>query len=171
MHKLCCGFSLKLCSDLSHTNQFIVGLALCALGNICTTEMARDLAPEVEKQLHSNNSYIRKKVSLQFWLVICCIRAILGFELFWCDALIGFSVAVLQKLVMYYIQDPLVLYLPVVPSCLLYSLIQRISGRRAVVIEALMSAHYSPYLCLGCECVPVGSLVLCADCPQGTRPC
>jgi vesicle coat complex subunit len=104
MHMLCCGFSLKMCSDLSHTNQFIVGLALCALGNICTAEMARDLAPEVEKQLHSNNSYIRKKVSLQFWLVICCIRAILGFELFWCE----FSVAVLQKLVMYYIQDPLV---------------------------------------------------------------
>nr|PNR49301.1 hypothetical protein PHYPA_011197 [Physcomitrium patens] len=50
------------CSDLSHTNQFIVGLALCALGNICTAEMARDLAPEVEKLLHSSNSYIRKKV-------------------------------------------------------------------------------------------------------------
>lgn len=34
-----------------------------------------------------------------------------------------------------------------------------------------MSAHHSPHLCLGFECVPVGSLVLCADCPQGTRPC
>lgn len=37
--------------------------------------------------------------------------------LFWSDALIEFSIAVLQKLVMHYIQDPLVLYLPVVPSC------------------------------------------------------
>ncbi|XP_052619868.1 AP-1 complex subunit gamma-2-like [Lactuca sativa] len=36
--------SLK--QDLNHTNQYIVGLALCALGNICSVEMARDLAPE-----------------------------------------------------------------------------------------------------------------------------
>jgi AP-1 complex subunit gamma-1 len=50
-------------SDLNHSNQFIVGLALCALGNICSAEMARDLAGEVEKLLGSNNSYIRKKVA------------------------------------------------------------------------------------------------------------
>ncbi|GMP82852.1 hypothetical protein CsSME_00036982 [Camellia sinensis var. sinensis] len=36
--------SLK--QDLNHFNQYIVGLALCALGNICSAEMARDLAPE-----------------------------------------------------------------------------------------------------------------------------
>nr|KAJ0204782.1 hypothetical protein LSAT_V11C500292730 [Lactuca sativa] len=41
--------SLK--QDLNHTNQYIVGLALCALGNICSVEMARDLAPEVERLL------------------------------------------------------------------------------------------------------------------------
>lgn len=35
---------------------------MCALGNICSSEMARDLAPEVERLLNSNNSYIRKKV-------------------------------------------------------------------------------------------------------------
>eukprot|EP01113_Clastostelium_recurvatum_P006468 TRINITY_DN1291_c0_g1_i4.p1 TRINITY_DN1291_c0_g1~~TRINITY_DN1291_c0_g1_i4.p1 ORF type:complete len:891 (-),score=263.42 TRINITY_DN1291_c0_g1_i4:85-2706(-) len=54
--------SLK--NDLNHPNQFIVGLALTALGNIGTTGMARDTAPEVEKLLASTNPYIRKKAAL-----------------------------------------------------------------------------------------------------------
>ena len=33
--------SLK--QDLSHQTQFIVGLALCTLGTICSPEMSRDL--------------------------------------------------------------------------------------------------------------------------------
>ena len=41
--------SLKL--DLNHINQYIVGLAPFALGNICSVEMACDLAPEVERLL------------------------------------------------------------------------------------------------------------------------
>ncbi|KAL1550889.1 AP-1 complex subunit gamma-2-like isoform X1 [Salvia divinorum] len=56
--------------DLNHTNQYIVGLALCALGNICSAEMARDLAPEVERLLQFRDPNIRKKAAL------CTIRII-----------------------------------------------------------------------------------------------
>lgn len=54
--------SLK--NDLNSRNQYTVGLALCALGNICSTEMARDLGPEVERLLASQNPYLRKKAAL-----------------------------------------------------------------------------------------------------------
>jgi len=49
-------------SDLNHANMYVVGLALCTLGNISSVEMARDLSNEVEKLLGSTSSYIRKKV-------------------------------------------------------------------------------------------------------------
>ena len=49
-------------SDMNHSNMYIVGLALCTLGNISSPEMARDLCAEVEKLLGSSNTYIRKKV-------------------------------------------------------------------------------------------------------------
>ena len=54
--------SLK--NDLNSRNQYTVGLALCALGNICSAEMARDLGPEVERLLVSTNPYLRKKAAL-----------------------------------------------------------------------------------------------------------
>ena len=57
-------------NDLKHRNHFIAGLALCALGNICTAEMARDVAPEVASLLHSKNSYVRKKAAL------CSVRIV-----------------------------------------------------------------------------------------------
>ncbi|XP_017633782.1 AP-1 complex subunit gamma-2-like isoform X1 [Gossypium arboreum] len=60
--------SLK--QDLNYSNQYIVGLALCALGNICSAEMARDLAPEVERLLQFRDPNIRKKAAL------CSIRII-----------------------------------------------------------------------------------------------
>ncbi|PWZ04807.1 hypothetical protein Zm00014a_017027 [Zea mays] len=55
--------SLK--QDLNHSNQFIVGLALCALGNICSAEMARDLAPEVERLLQNRDPNTKKKNCLE----------------------------------------------------------------------------------------------------------
>ena len=51
-------------SDLQHSNQNIVGLALCTLGNISSPEMARDLFSEVEKLLSASNAYIRRKAAL-----------------------------------------------------------------------------------------------------------
>ena len=55
--------SLK--QDLESRNQHITGLALTALGNICSAEMARDLSPEVERLLsQSANAYVRKKAAL-----------------------------------------------------------------------------------------------------------
>lgn len=51
-------------SDLNHSNQYIVGLALCALGNIASVEMSRDLFPEVEALMSTANPYIRRKAAL-----------------------------------------------------------------------------------------------------------
>jgi hypothetical protein len=51
-------------SDLNHSNQYIVGLALVTLGNIASVEMSRDLFPEVETIISSANPYIRRKAAL-----------------------------------------------------------------------------------------------------------
>lgn len=55
---------LIISSDLGHSNQYIVGLALCTLGNIASIEMSRDLFPEIENLLSTSNPYIRRKAAL-----------------------------------------------------------------------------------------------------------
>ncbi|KAI4158121.1 MAG: hypothetical protein LQ342_007718 [Letrouitia transgressa] len=54
--------SLK--NDLNHSNQYVVGLALCTLGNIASVEMSRDLFPEIENLISTSNPYIRRKAAL-----------------------------------------------------------------------------------------------------------
>ncbi|QSL65400.1 hypothetical protein MERGE_002710 [Pneumocystis wakefieldiae] len=54
--------SLK--NDLNHSNPYIVGLALCTLGNIASPETARDLFLDIGKLMGSPNVYIRKKAAL-----------------------------------------------------------------------------------------------------------
>jgi AP-1 complex subunit gamma-1 len=55
---------------MSNSNVYIIGLALCTLGNIASQEMSRDLSTEVERLLGSSNSYIRKKAAL------CALRIV-----------------------------------------------------------------------------------------------
>jgi len=57
-------------NDLSHKNHYVVGLGLCMLGSICSAEMARDVAGEVEGLLSHANSYVRKKAALTATRVI-----------------------------------------------------------------------------------------------------
>lgn len=57
-------------NDLTHKNNYIVGLGLCMLGSICSAEMARDVAGEVVQLLGHSNSYVRKKAALTATRVI-----------------------------------------------------------------------------------------------------
>ena len=42
----------------------MVALALCTLGNICSSEMARDLTPDVERIMRNGPAYLKKKATL-----------------------------------------------------------------------------------------------------------
>ena len=54
--------SLK--NDLNHNNRFVAGLSLAAVGNIASTDIARDLVGDVDKNVRSENNYLRKKGAL-----------------------------------------------------------------------------------------------------------
>lgn len=58
---------------MNNANVYIVGLALCTLGNIASAAMARDLSSEVERLLASSNTYTRKKAAL---CAVRCIRKV-----------------------------------------------------------------------------------------------
>ncbi|KAJ1660278.1 clathrin associated protein complex large subunit [Dispira simplex] len=60
--------SLK--NDMNSANMYVVGLALCTLGNIASVEVATDLVDEVERLMESPNTYIRKKAAL------CALRIV-----------------------------------------------------------------------------------------------
>ncbi|SOV83505.1 AP-1 complex subunit gamma, putative [Plasmodium sp. gorilla clade G3] len=55
-------------NDLRNNNQYINGLALCALGNIANSEMCSSLRYEILDMMNINNPYIKKKAAM------CAIR-------------------------------------------------------------------------------------------------
>ncbi|XP_002732837.2 AP-1 complex subunit gamma-1 [Saccoglossus kowalevskii] len=57
-------------NDMNHNTQYIVGLSLGCLGSICSQEMCRDLAGEIEKLMKQSNAYIKKKATLCAFRII-----------------------------------------------------------------------------------------------------
>lgn len=51
-------------NDLSHPNQYVVGLALASVGNLGNGDMGRILIPDVEKCMRGSNPYLKKKAAL-----------------------------------------------------------------------------------------------------------
>ncbi|KAL3672109.1 hypothetical protein V7S43_002773 [Phytophthora oleae] len=51
-------------NDLNNQNHFIAALALTAVGNIASADMARDLVMDVDRHLRSDNEHLRKKAAL-----------------------------------------------------------------------------------------------------------
>lgn len=55
----------SLDNDMQHPNSYVVGLALCCLGNIASPELARDLYTNVDKIIaNTNNIYLKKKATI-----------------------------------------------------------------------------------------------------------
>lgn len=51
-------------NDLNNQNHFIVALALAAVGNVASADMARDLVMDVDRHLRGDNEHLRKKAAL-----------------------------------------------------------------------------------------------------------
>lgn len=51
-------------NDLSHPNQYVVGLALASVGNLATGDMGRILITDADRCLRGNNPYTKKKAAL-----------------------------------------------------------------------------------------------------------
>ncbi|KAF4046644.1 Adaptin C-terminal domain [Phytophthora infestans] len=51
-------------NDLNNQTHFTVALALTAVGNIASADMARDLVMDVDRHLRSDNEHLRKKAAL-----------------------------------------------------------------------------------------------------------
>ena len=50
--------------DLLSSNQYIVAVALNTIGEVCTSDLCREVSPEVEKLMSNPNPYIKKKAAL-----------------------------------------------------------------------------------------------------------
>jgi AP-1 complex subunit gamma-1 len=57
-------------NDINNINQYVSGIALCALGNIGNHEMCLGLSQEIQNQLSVENPLIRKKAAL------CALRIV-----------------------------------------------------------------------------------------------
>lgn len=55
-------------NDLKSSNQYVNGIALCALGNIANGEMCSALCHEILEMINGNNPYVKKKATM------CAIR-------------------------------------------------------------------------------------------------
>ena len=62
----------------TNDNKFINGLELFSIENISTLDMSRGVAPEVDKYLNSNNTYLRKKACLA--MVRCFVNCLVMLE-------------------------------------------------------------------------------------------
>jgi len=55
--------------DMTSTNVWESGVAINCLSNVCTPELARDLAPDVVAMLNNSKPYIRKKACLVLYKI------------------------------------------------------------------------------------------------------
>ena len=55
--------------DITGPNQYDAGNALCCLSQICTPDLARDLAPDLVALLNTSRSFVKKKAVLALYKV------------------------------------------------------------------------------------------------------